>query len=363
MYQAKIKYHYALNDKGKITDISDVTENDRRTKYYCLSCGDEMRPRLGVKNAHHFAHKSTTPDCNPETYLHKLAKYKIKEKFDSGIPFEISIRQTSGCIDKEHCPFHKADECRAEDYRTYDLRKNYDTCLEEQVIGDYRADLLLISSAKPDTPPILIEIFVTHKCEEEKIDSGEKIIEIQIKKEEDIANLLQSTITEPQEYSFDKSTIKCTFHNFKRTALDTKLEVRRIPKFYLFRNGSAYVSNMEDYPSCREAQRKDNPNAILELGIDVDAFPLGQPSPYELVYAIASEQGYIIKNCSLCKYRKDAFNSIMSVPNICCLYKKYDTPQYPKGPEAMNCSYFRKNQDNATQLKKVLAETPVVICK
>lgn len=361
MYQAKIKYHYALNDKGQVTDIADVTENDRRAKYYCLNCGEEMRPRLGAKNAYHFAHKSTTPDCNPETYLHKLAKYKIKEKFDSGIPFEISIRQTSGCIDKEHCPFHKVDECRAEDYRTYDLHKNYDTCLEEQVIGNYRADLLLTSSAKRDTPPILIEILVTHKCEEKKINSGEKIIEIQIKKEEDITNLLQSTITETKEYSFDKSTIKCTFHNFKKTALDTKLEVRRIPKFYLFRSGSAYVSYMENYPSCREVLRKDKPNSILELGID--AFPLGQLSPYELGYAKAIEMGYEIKNCSLCKYRKDALGSINSVPNICCLYKKYDTPQYPKGSEAMKCSYFRKNHNNDAQLKTALATTPIVICE
>ncbi len=360
MYQAKIKYHYALNDKGQVTDIADVTENDRRAKYYCLNCGDEVRPRLGAKNAHHFAHKSTTPDCNPETYLHKLAKYKIKEKFDSGIPFKISILQTSGCINKEHCPFHKADECRAEDYRTYDLHKNYDTCLEEQVIGNYRADLLLTSSAKPNTPPILIEILVTHKCKEEKIGSGEKIIEIQIKKEEDITNLLQSTITETKEYSFDKSTIKCTFHNFKRTALDTKLEVRRIPKFYLFRSGSAYVSSTEDYPSCREVQRKDYPNSILELGID--AFPLGQLSPYELGYAKAIEMGYEIKNCALCEYRKDAFDR-MSVPNICRLYKKCDTPQYPKGPEAKTCPYFRKNHNNDAQLKTALATTPIVICE
>lgn len=357
MGQAKIKYHYALNDKGQVIDISDVTENNRQAKYYCLNCGDEMRPRLGAKNAHHFAHKSTTPDCNPETYLHKLSKYKIKEKFDSGIPFEISIRQTSGCIDKNHCPFYNSDECRKEGYITYNLRKNYDTCREEQVIGNYRADLLLTSSAKPDTPPILIEILVTHKCEEKKINSGEKIIEIQIKKEEDIANLLQSPITELKENSFDKSTVKCTFHNFIRTALNTKLEVRRIPKFYLFRSGSAHVSNMEDNPSCREVQRKDNPNAILELGID--AFTLGHPSPYELGYAKVIELGHDIKNCALCKYRKDALNS----PNICCLYKKYDTPQYPKGTEAKTCSYFRKNHNNDAQLKTALATTPIVICE
>lgn len=114
---------------------------------------------------------------------------------------------------------------------------------------------------------------------------------------------------------------------------------------------------MEDNPSCREVQRKDNPNAILELGID--AFTLGHPSPYELGYAKAIELGHDIKNCALCKYRKDALNS----PNICCLYKKYDTPQYPKGPEAKTCSYFRKNHNNDAQLKTALATTPIVICE
>lgn len=69
----KIKYHFALNSEGHIIDIADVTENNRQDKYYCLNCGDEMRPRLGKKNAHHFAHISTTPNCNPETYLHRLA--------------------------------------------------------------------------------------------------------------------------------------------------------------------------------------------------------------------------------------------------------------------------------------------------
>lgn len=47
-----------------------------------------------AKIKYHFAHKNTIPDCNPETYLHKLAKLKIKEKFDSGLPFEISFCQT-----------------------------------------------------------------------------------------------------------------------------------------------------------------------------------------------------------------------------------------------------------------------------
>lgn len=361
MGHAKIKYHFALNDKGEIIDIANVTESDRLSKFYCLNCGDEMRPRLGAKNAHHFAHKSVTPNCNPETYLHKLAKRKIKEKFDSGAPFEISLFQTSICYDKNSCQFYKEEECKLEEHRTYDLCKTYDTCTEEQTIGNYRADLLLTSSTKPDLPPVIIEILVTHKCEEEKINSNYKIIEIEIKNEEDIIKLLQLPITESEKYSFDKNANKCAFYNFKRTASDTKLNIRGIPKFYLFRSGSAYVSNMDEYPSCRDVMKKDNPKAILEFGID--AFYLGRPTPYELGYAKAIELGFDVKNCSLCKYRREAFDSYMSVPNICCLYKRYHTEQYPRGQEAMNCQYYRINHESDNQLKAALKTTSIIVCK
>lgn len=356
---AKIKYHFALNDKGETIDIANVTENDRQTKYYCLNCGDEMIPRLGAKNAHHFAHKTTTPDCNPETYLHKLAKLKIKEKFDSGLPFEISLRQTCGCIDKNNCPFYKEDECKSEEYRTYDLRKTYDTCTEEQTIGNYRADLLLTSSTKPETPPVLIEIFVTHKCEEEKVDSNNRIVEIPIKTEEDIITLLQSPITEIDKYSFDDGTVKCAFYNFSRSTSDNKLEARDIRKFYLFQSGAAYIPNLfMNVGNCRHILQKDNRKAILELAIDLPYE--AQVSEYELGYAKAEEMGFDIKNCHLCKYLGSGF---MGEPSVCCLYKKFGTTQYPKGPEAMTCSYYRQNHENDEALREALQTTPIIVCK
>lgn len=318
-----------------------------------------MRPRLGAKNAHHFAHKSTTPDCNPETYLHKLAKIKIKEKFDTGAPFEISLHQTCGCTDKNTCPFYKEEECKSEEYRTYDLRKTYDTCTEEETIGNYRADLLLTSSIKPDTPPVLIEILVTHKCEEDKINSGEKIIEIEIKKEEDITNLLDSPIVEPDKYSFDKPATKCTFHNFKRTSSDKAIERRAIRKFYLFESGAAYIPNLfMNIGNCRHVLHKDNHKAIIELAIDLPYDT--QVSEYRLGYAKAKEMGHNVQNCHLCKYLGSGF---MGDQSTCCLHKKFGTPQYPKGPEAMKCTYYRLNHENDDQLKAALDSTPIIVCK
>lgn len=312
-----------------------------------------MRPRLGKKNAHHFAHfSSLTPDCNPETYLHKLAKFKIKEKFKSIAPFEIRFRQVSLCSERTSCPFYKKDECQLREYKTYDLHKNYDTCNEEQSIGNYRADLLLTSFTKPETPPILIEILVTHKCEETKINSGEKIIEIRIKNEDDIKRLLQSPITESSKYYMEKDSIECVFYNFKQITDDEKLEIRIISKLYLFNSG---LLHLKTYQSCNGSTQKDNSKSILELAI---AEPPYNVSLYELGYAKAIEMGYDIRNCHLCKYFKNSIEQ-----NFCCLYKKYSTPQYPKGIEAITCQYFRKDHRNDELLKLALDNTTIVVCK
>lgn len=236
------------------------------------------------------------------------------------------------------------------------MHKNYDVCREEQTIGIYRADLLLTSSAKPDTPPILIEIYVSHKCEEAKTDSGLKIIEIRIKTEEDIITLLESPITESEEYPFDRNSIKCLFYNFKGTATAIKLEKRYISKLYLYNSRSLHLEN---YRSCRKVLQIDNPKAILELAIDNSSY---QISSYELGYAKAAEIGHDIQNCHLCKYLKGAIG-FMSEQNICCLYKKYGTPQYPKGPEATNCPYFMKSHEDDEQLKSALKTTTIIVCK
>ena len=90
-----IKYKYAKNHNQKIVEISTINKHDRNnSQYYCISCGKELIARLGENNQHHFAHKSSADNisCNNETYLHELAKIKIKEKFEKSDSFIVSIR-------------------------------------------------------------------------------------------------------------------------------------------------------------------------------------------------------------------------------------------------------------------------------
>lgn len=95
-----IKYKYAKDHNQKIVEISTINKHDRNnSQYYCISCGKELIARLGEKNQHHFAHKSNADNisCNNETYLHNLAKIKIKEKFDHSNTLIIKLNKNIIC--------------------------------------------------------------------------------------------------------------------------------------------------------------------------------------------------------------------------------------------------------------------------
>lgn len=361
---ATIKYNHALDINGNLIDINSVTEADRNKEYRCLGCGELLRPRLGNKNVHHFAHKNDVLNCSPETYIHKLAKQKIKEWFDSDQPFKISYRQKVTCADAESCPFNKSEECHECKLRTYDLKEFYDTCAIEEEIGNFTADLLLISRKNSSISPILIEIQVAHKSETVKLNSGHRIIEIKITSVDDIDRLLQShSIEETSESAYchnPRLQQTTSFHGFKQNSAPEHLEMRYIPKFYLYRSGKAYVSNLDECPSCRESGKSDNPRAILELAID--RFHLDSISPYYIGYTISRQCGYNVNICQQCKYWKSdsGFNRITG---ICCLYKKYNTPRCPEDIEASSCQYFREDPDTMRATEEAIAETTVVIVK
>lgn len=154
-------YSYANNSSGSLIDVSNAQRNE---KYFCPICGELMIPHIGKMRRWHFVHKNVGI-CSYESYLHKLAKIKIREAFLSSEHFLLSYNAKAICsID---CPFIGFPKCEGEKQVEFDLRRYYDTCEIEATYHQYRADLLLTSSSNPKTPPVLIEIMVTHKCTED----------------------------------------------------------------------------------------------------------------------------------------------------------------------------------------------------
>ena len=243
----------------------------------------------------------------------------------------------------------------------------YHYALDEQdrlvSVDDYIADLLLTSSEKPNREPVLIEVQVSHKSTDQKLQSGLRIIEIRIKTEEDIKSLLSSPIVENTDTQFgyirDIETIGfAKFHNFKKKASSPEpLEKRDIQRFYLFRSGKAFVTNMDESKSCREVHTKDNDKAIFEASID--CFYLNSPSPYDFGYMAAIQNGIQVRTCQFCKYHRSGYEVGLRLnPIFCCLYKKYGTPENPEPQFAHQCQYYREDKE---LMDKVSRQMPPIV--
>ena len=83
-------HRYALDENGDTIFIKDITIDTRHKKYYCKNCGGEMIPVLGEVREKHFRHKVITPSCSYESYIHKIGKEKLMNRFYKHESFLIS---------------------------------------------------------------------------------------------------------------------------------------------------------------------------------------------------------------------------------------------------------------------------------
>lgn len=335
-----IKYHFAL-EGNEIIPIEKVDKNERHAHTYtCMGCGAEMIPKMGNKNAWHFAHKGNDDNCNSETYLHKLAKRLIREKFESPEPLKIRYNRYGKCSGVNNCPFCDDFYCQVSKDSDYDLKDYYDTCQEEAPIKGYIADLLLSSSKHSEWDPVLIEIHVSHKSTDEKLNSGLKIIEIKINSEEDIVCLLREDfITEnygPHLYLERSIKRRISFHNFDKNP--GIIGERIIPRFILYSSGKFRISWNE---SCHTVKRKIDPKSIFEVSIQMD---FTNEHVFEIGYVIALQHIPDFKSCKLCKYYNILYD-------MCNLYKKFGTPQNPQPKHAYDCDYYRLNDQLIKDIK------------
>lgn len=359
---ADIKYSYAY-DGDVVVHIDDVSEHGT---FYCISCGKEMVAKLGDKKSHHFAHKVNDVSCNSETYLHKLAKLLLKKKFQEG-GFEIEISQYSLCKESENCLFE--NNCKVLVDKKYDLRRYYDTCEEEQYVDGFCADLLITGEGQP---PILVEIYVSHECSNQKINSGHRIIEIPIESEADIEYFYKNVIAEKE---------RVRFYGFKRELAKREfIACKKVSRFILYKSGAAFVKTI----SCERQHDRDDCFSLLELNMDYDhsnfvsntdtddayyfedydaehddylyrTLEMGEtPLNIGLVYAV--NKGFSFKNCHLCKYaRDDSFGGGI----FCCMSKKYGTPCNPNQKNASSCSYYTLNREMVREVTSLFSDIKI----
>lgn len=86
-----IKYSYALTKiMSLFTSVVLQKKNKRNHTYRCLQYHKTLIAKIGNKKVPHFAHKKGNA-CNEKSYLHKLAKRRIREKIIPNAIFELNL--------------------------------------------------------------------------------------------------------------------------------------------------------------------------------------------------------------------------------------------------------------------------------
>ena len=329
-------YSYANNSSGELIHVSTA---QRCEEYFCPICGELMTPHMGKVRRWHFVHKNAG-NCSYESYLHKLAKIKIQQAFSSAEHFWLSYKAKAICSCE--CPFVGSPKCEGEKPVKFDLRKFYDTCEIEASYHQYKADLLLTSSINPKIPPVLIEIMVTHKCTEEKINDGVRIIEVNIQSEEQIDNIVDScnisAVRHNSQFNYYYSNeAQNTLYNFNKVeSFDPTGSFDEYEDCFSRKNTIVFwLNNHGQFRSfdchCYEVGKK--------LPSNVHYFVTEIATPFKEILQEFSKHGVKIRNCFLCKFSKqDSWGD-----RLCVLYKKHNLPRKPSPYYASSCPHYRED--------------------
>lgn len=305
-------YEYAKDEHDVYTHIDNALKGHC---YRCIECGEQLIIKDGSKKRKHFAHKSNS-NCNGESYIHKIWKKRIKDKFYSNSPFIIKYfvgtpcKDVTTCLIKKKIPDLKCNKC---DVKEVDLKLEYDTCKEEIEYKGFVGDIVLSDSKNPDKEPLFIEIDYTHPCDEEKIASGIRIIEFKVDddKEKPI-NLDEPGLwMKKEKWSINlkdgnpynmKHLPDVRFYNFNRLSYPT------IGLYSIMHNNDGQCEmHYSKCCTCKEKPQRSE-KATFEVAIADDIVKSEGNNYYiEAVLALAALNKHIVRDCRLCS-RNISFN-------------------------------------------------------
>ena len=233
---------YAISKNGKLVSIFEIDAGDRYAQgpYSCLACGNVMVPALGRVRKHHFKHKAGRPiDCFNETYLHRLGKKTLFEAISDAMTTgqKYPLVRNRGIICDHFASQHNIICTKQQMPSPEDLATRFDRVEIEKGLGGFVADVLLTSQATGEN--MLLEIAVSHRCEEAKIESGLAIVEIKISTEDDIEQLkggIDTTLGSVQYHN--ANTLSPIKQNCAVPCSATGLAL------LLYRNGKAWYSEV-----------------------------------------------------------------------------------------------------------------------
>lgn len=317
----ELKYPYALDESNKLIHISSVSEDSRKkSSYRCPNCGSKMQACLGSKNVHYFRHDDKERKCGVESYIHKVAKAILINRFNTPqSTFFIGFSPQRQCEIYDKCK-HRDYRCLlTPEYREYNLKAQYDLPAKEEENycdenGKFRPDIILTSS-NSSRKPIFIEVFHKHKSTETKVDSGNYIIEIKVKTLEDLRALETGILQESDGICFlnfkhinvsptdiENEIIEISQENgfryserilpYCRKSIKAKREESNIRRLTLYKSGKTFKSGILD-----NEVNEHNSNALMDITYNIESVPRDF-DPHMVMAKLHTEA----RNCHLCNH-------------------------------------------------------------
>ena len=222
-----VQYPFAYDEESRLIDILTIDIEHRYDHtYLCPECGQEMRPRLGKKQAHCFYHFRCEA-CESESYVHRVGKELLYKRFyDPGRPFLIEFNQDVRCDQWSTCQVREKQSTVCDTLlqpKRIDLKDWYDTAEIEKEIdvegaGTFRADVMLYSKANSKRAPFFLEVCYKHPCSEEKKASGIKILELKVNDVRELSRILTVDCFKATE-SLSVKSFPAVFYNLKEKTM------------------------------------------------------------------------------------------------------------------------------------------------
>lgn len=325
-----IKFKYALNSLKEIIHINSLERDklSKNEKFVCISCENELIPRLGKERQKHFAHKKEL-NCSGETYLHNLAKLLFYQEYNKclneNIPFFIELFQIRTCIGKLK---EFGIRCSLkENLVKHDLTEYYRKIELEKKDDKFRPDVMLLNNNEKDK--IYIEIAVTHFSEDKKIESGFRLIEISVNEENDLEPI--------RNHSLSSKHLNISFLNFiKKEDIRDHCKNNCQNKFDFFTVEHTGRCLLQNKNLSQISNYLKSPKFEI-INWDISKTWNDPGSKYKYLVAKFYNIDQRVRNCFICRYHaiNDFFEDDRS-PIFCKFLKIKGTSNL-----SIDCKYFK----------------------
>lgn len=345
---ANLKYTYALDENKEYLVHIDDAEKGRI--YYCpySECNEQMIVRDGGNNRKHFSHINNGKKCSYDSYLHTIAEIRFRHWFLSEKSMTIQLNKYycanyKNCIWRDnysydtnnYCIVDKSMDDQSSEFHI--INEIYNGIEVEKKFNGFIWDILLSNTKNKNKPPLAIEIFVTHKCEKKKIASGVRIIEVKIKNEKQLDEII-STGTLIEGKHFESYNLKKYTDNVDGIYLD---------KVTLNKNLKASWKEVH----CKSYKQR-NYNSIFEITFDYENSAKDiSLNPYYWACSILKKKFKSFLHCSLCKFYK--YNDYHN-EHICIRYKELKLENKHTPSNAVNCPKFEINKQQVEEAPEYL---------